>query len=112
MTLMLDSSVLIAHLQGDSACTTFLTDHIGAGTDLRVCAVTWAGLWSEEVEAATCAPQVTALPCGPRASLRALPPDPTGPSPGHAGEGTTRIRLYRDRSLAGWIDPHDLDPWW
>jgi|GEM_PF-6369747 len=48
MILLLDSSVLIGHLQGDPGCITFLADHMVAGTDLRASAVTWAELLAGE----------------------------------------------------------------
>ena len=44
MTLLIDSSVLIGHLNGDDRCTALLEGHVSAGSDLRVSVVTWVEL--------------------------------------------------------------------
>ncbi len=48
MTILVDTSFLIAHLRGEAPCTAFLKRHIESGTDLCISPVTTAELLAGE----------------------------------------------------------------
>lgn len=93
--LLLDASLLVGHLRGDAACTSFLRGHVQGGSELCVSAVTWAQLMAGEGLAAEAESVVCDL-------LGLFQTQPVG-----AAIGARAGRLLRDHGGATALPPAD-----